>query len=801
MTGRRGAAGSQPSREWIGGRLSTPFYIHDRDEPYRPDMVLWMELPEGFVVGQAIVNPEDREGAVARALRSALTQPAVGSPRRPSTIRVADAATAAEVRAEVGRAIPVTVAPTPELDELLQHMIETLPPSEDDEPSYFADGHVSVAAVEKLFAAGRGLFQVKPWVVANDTQVIRMDIPALGVEGACLSVIGQLGESRGVLIFPSIDDFEAFLDAAESGELERGRIALSAGWLGLTFEPATELPPSMRREAMERGWPVASADAYPVVDRRDADALPRPLVERDVEIATACALSLSAFFATHAAMFESDTPAPVCESYFDDDDREVLLTVPYDALADFDLPDSAEPESDVLAPAEPFRPRAGRNAPCPCGSGRKYKKCHLAADEAEHASRQSTASTHAMDEQLVRRLAGFALREYGQAWKAFQVVFADVDEAMGLAMPWSVYCFEVDGKTVVDAYLERHRHRCSRDEQRWLDVQRAAWLSVWEVEDVEPGESVTLRDLLSDERRTVRETRASKTLVPRDAVLGRIVDYNEVPLLCGVHPRLLPPFYTAEVIRRARNRLRRKRIVPVDRLRDATFGRHLIRYWEDAVDILDVRSQAPPRLRNMDGDPLILTVDHFEFAPEAMADIVARIGKLDGADREPGGGDKTAYVFLRPDDPAQPDGQQTVIGRVEMSRSGLRIETNSQARADALRARIEGACGSRIRHRAREHSDPVAPRAGTGNLPHPPAPPSPEEERLVAEFKAGRYADWADHPLPALNNRTPRECAKTRAGRAQVDLLLKDIENRERRAPGTPFDFSTIRRALGIGPG
>ena len=179
MTGRRGAGGSRLTREWVGGRLSTPFYIQDRDEPYRPDMVLWMELPEGFVVGQAIVNPEDREGAVARALRSALTQPSVGSPRRPSTIRVADAATAAEVRAEVGRAIPVTVAPTPELDELLQHMIETLPPDEDDEPSYFARGHVSATAVEKLFAAGRRLFQVKPWAVADDTQVIRMDIPAL----------------------------------------------------------------------------------------------------------------------------------------------------------------------------------------------------------------------------------------------------------------------------------------------------------------------------------------------------------------------------------------------------------------------------------------------------------------------------------------------------------------------------------------------------------------------------------------------------------------------------------------------
>ena len=53
--------------------------------------------------------PEDREGAVARGLRNALTQPAVGWPRRPDVVRVADAATAAEVRAEVGEAIPVTV--------------------------------------------------------------------------------------------------------------------------------------------------------------------------------------------------------------------------------------------------------------------------------------------------------------------------------------------------------------------------------------------------------------------------------------------------------------------------------------------------------------------------------------------------------------------------------------------------------------------------------------------------------------------------------------------------------------------
>ena len=319
-----------------------------------PKFVVWMELPDQHIVGHAVVMPEDTEGAVARTLRRALTQPVAGSPRRPDVIRVADATIAAEVRDEVAGTIPVKVAPTPELDELLKHMQAAMPEVEGGEASYFAGSHVSPAAVEKLFTAAFSLFAIKPWTVANDTQVLRMDIPALDVDGACLSIIGQLDESRGVLIF------------------------------------------------------------------------------------------------------KSNTFAPVCESYFDDDDREVRFTGPYEAFTDFDLAESIEPEFDTLLQqraAEPFRPQVGRNAPCPCGSGRKYKKYHLADDEAEHARLQATAQTHAIDERLSR----FAVQAFGPAWEAFEDDFADPDEAMQLALPWSVYCFEVEGTTVVDTLPRRPR--------------------------------------------------------------------------------------------------------------------------------------------------------------------------------------------------------------------------------------------------------------------------------------------------------------------------------------------------------
>lgn len=36
--------------------------------------------------------------------------------------------------------------------------------------------------------------------------------------------------------------------------------------------------------------------------------------------------------------------------------------------------------------------KPGRNDPCHCGSGQKYKKCHLAADDAERAAAAKAAA-------------------------------------------------------------------------------------------------------------------------------------------------------------------------------------------------------------------------------------------------------------------------------------------------------------------------------------------------------------------------------------------------------------------------
>jgi hypothetical protein len=74
----------------------------------------------------------------------------------------------------------------------------------------------------------------------------------------------------------------------------------------------------------------------------------------------------------------------------------------------------------------PTTPRPGRNEPCYCGSGRKYKQCHLPADEAEAAKARAAAAAVAAEAEPVTTEAASATtatpavpkHKTHQPWKA-----------------------------------------------------------------------------------------------------------------------------------------------------------------------------------------------------------------------------------------------------------------------------------------------------------------------------------------------------------------------------------------------
>ena len=135
---------------------------------------------------------------------------------------------------------------------------------------------------------------------------------------------------------------------------------------------------------------------------------------------TACTSALAAFFVKHRDAFAADSMEPICESWFDAHDLEVRFTLPYEAHGLFDLP--GQPPASA-----PARPKVGRNDPCPCGSGRKYKKCHLAEDQARRAAEREIIQLHELDGAMVHELSGYALERFGFAARGFMRDFVDPD--------------------------------------------------------------------------------------------------------------------------------------------------------------------------------------------------------------------------------------------------------------------------------------------------------------------------------------------------------------------------------------
>jgi len=172
-----------------------------------------------------------------------------------------------------------------------------------------------------------------------------------------------------------------------------------------------------------------------------------------------------------------------------------------------------------------------------------------------------------------------------------------------------------------------------------------------------------------------------------------------------------------------------------------------------------------------------------------------RLLRIEGVEADDESGAR--YTVFKKGNAVHAHWDNTVLAHIVLQENRLQLETNSVERADRLRARLEVGCERLLRHRAREHGDPLS-SARPGPKTPPPAPAIPSEAiEAIREFKARHYAAWIDQPIPALDEKTPRQAARTK--REQVDLLLRAMENAEQRSSdGAPFDFASLRRSLGL---
>lgn len=285
--------------EWLGKRY--------KKGSGPSDVVMWLELPSQFLLGATLSDPH-QPVSFAETLEAAMRS---NPDRKPDRIRVPNQTLAREARSVAGDGIEVIAGRVPELDaahaDFMQGLDEFV---EVKGPSYFSHESIAEPDLGKLFAAAAALYRLRPWTKVREHQIVRIDIPTLGVHEGVMSIIGERGESLGMLFFFSLADFESFGEPAQD---PNGTPQLRP-FISLSFGSKTSVPPSMAREIEEHRWKLTGPSAYPAIITHDGSA-PHAPQKRDVQLMTVCALVFSTVFQEAGETFNSEEPMLFNGSY------------------------------------------------------------------------------------------------------------------------------------------------------------------------------------------------------------------------------------------------------------------------------------------------------------------------------------------------------------------------------------------------------------------------------------------------------------------------------------------------------
>ena len=211
--------------------------------------------------------------------------------------------------------------------------------------------------------------------------------------------------------------------------------------------------------------------------------------------------------------------------------------------------DDWDDEDDDFDEPEPPAVKPGRNDPCWCGSGKKYKKCHLAADEeAERAEPdepgppEDPARAEAMgglldtaDRIHKRRGIMEAARQYFGEEAREEEEMAAGSENFFL---WYLFDFrpKATGRTAVEEHLRKHGDTISPEAREALEAWRDSRYGLFEVRQINGDVSCELKDVFAGDTVVIDRMEAAAELHSGDHVLARIekwgghVEFSGEPL-------------------------------------------------------------------------------------------------------------------------------------------------------------------------------------------------------------------------------------------------------------------------------
>ncbi|MGI8876450.1 MAG: SEC-C metal-binding domain-containing protein, partial [Egibacteraceae bacterium] len=406
--------------------------------------------------------------------------------------------------------------------------------------------------------------------------------------------------------------------------------------------------------------------------------------------------------------------------------------------------------------------KVGRNDPCPCGSGRKYKVC---------CQRRGGRPLGERAGWLLDKAGMYAHRPMNRAL-LLPVIEARAGDpqdperlvaAMGDPLVQDLGLFE---EGLLADFLDDRGVLLPADElelgRSWLGTSRG----LYEIVDVRRDEGLTLLDLRSGDRLDVVERIGTHSARTGEAVLARLLPVAGHHILAAGGVRV-PVQHREQLLA----------FLDTDPTGPA------IAAWVAALE-------APPRLVTTEGEATVFCQATYE-----VADVDAARRALDARYAAHG-----EDAWSEPVD--TPTGTWT-RGTLHLDGERLVVQTNAVARLERFKRTIAEIVPAVSlvdeERRPMEELGPLAPDAAGPALPVPDDPADAAELAAALDTMIRTYEDrWLDESIPLLDGLTPRQAAEDPTRREQLRALLDEMDAEPPPGLARAMDAQRLRERLGL---
>lgn len=487
--------------------------------------------------------------------------------------------------------------------------------------------------------------------------------------------------------------------------------------------------------------------------------------------------------------------------------------------------------------------KPGRNDPCTCGSGKKYKQCCLKTEQAQPDDEFLWRRIRRAIEGSPMRMLEFAGVHFGkealpEAWGDFMPHWEDEEEDepftmdtphMPVFMPWFFYEWQpdprdtavrleaLDGRTVGRAYLGKKSRQLDSLLVRYIEQCCVNPFSFYDILSVRPGVGFTARDIFTGEELEVIEHSGSRQSRAGDILFGKLVTIDGVTMLEACAPFMFPPIEKSAILDLRKQMERRNKTVTPEVLREYRY--EILDIYHDIVGRL--LNPPMPQLQNTDGDPMVFNklIYDLECTPREAFDSLRQLNLseddesiLAGAEFDSSGElRKIEFAWEKAGNEKHQDWNNTILGHLRIAGATLTAEVNSENRAVQFKKLMEELLPGKARYKTTVIQSPQAmlkrmdEEGETAQSRHLQKEDDelnnrPEVRALIAEHLRQHYRNWLNQKIPALDDQTPLQAVKTRDGKEMVEALLMDIERKSRdgNMPLDPDIIAELREKLGL---